>query len=211
MQAQQQRAPNMQVSQVHMQTVDESGGAACCSPSTQQQAEAAEHAHRQYSRAQQSRPAAQYITRPSRDGPQQCTAMCITCSWAARYNAWLLIKLTPRGVVFSFLFFSITSSILCTSQHMTHSEEWYCSPAPALLPHAAASGRQALPPPSAAAHTPAQAAAGAAAAAGAEHAVDAPPAAYSLSAAPSRLRTPAWTHAAVPPVLRSVQSLFMDL
>ncbi len=27
--------------------------------------------------------------------------------WAARYNTWLLIKLTPKGVVFSFLFFSI--------------------------------------------------------------------------------------------------------
>ena len=26
--------------------------------------------------------------------------------WAARYNTWLLIKLTPNGVVFSFLFFS---------------------------------------------------------------------------------------------------------
>jgi len=26
--------------------------------------------------------------------------------WAARYNTWLLIKLTPKGVVFSFLFFS---------------------------------------------------------------------------------------------------------
>ncbi len=24
--------------------------------------------------------------------------------WAARYNTWLLIKLTPKGVVFSFLF-----------------------------------------------------------------------------------------------------------
>ncbi len=26
--------------------------------------------------------------------------------WAARYNTWLLTKLTPKGVVFSFLFFS---------------------------------------------------------------------------------------------------------
>ncbi len=25
--------------------------------------------------------------------------------WAARYNTWLVIKLTPKGVVFSFLFF----------------------------------------------------------------------------------------------------------
>ncbi len=24
--------------------------------------------------------------------------------WAARYNTWLLIELTPKGVVFSFLF-----------------------------------------------------------------------------------------------------------
>jgi len=27
-----------------------------------------------------------------------------TFIWAARYNTWLLIKLTPKGVVFSFLF-----------------------------------------------------------------------------------------------------------
>ena len=29
--------------------------------------------------------------------------------WAARYNTWLFIKLTPKGVVFSFffLFFSL--------------------------------------------------------------------------------------------------------
>ena len=26
--------------------------------------------------------------------------------WAARYNTWLLIKLTPKGVVFSFLFYA---------------------------------------------------------------------------------------------------------
>ncbi len=25
------------------------------------------------------------------------------CTWTARYNTWLLIKLTPKGVVFSFL------------------------------------------------------------------------------------------------------------
>ena len=25
-------------------------------------------------------------------------------TWAARYNTWLLIKLTPKGVVFSFSF-----------------------------------------------------------------------------------------------------------
>ena len=28
------------------------------------------------------------------------------CIWAARYNTQLLVKLTPKGVVFSFLFFS---------------------------------------------------------------------------------------------------------
>ena len=28
-------------------------------------------------------------------------------TWAARYNTWLFIKLTPKGVVFSFLFFSM--------------------------------------------------------------------------------------------------------
>jgi len=27
-------------------------------------------------------------------------------SWAAWYNNWLLIKLTPKGIIFSFLFFS---------------------------------------------------------------------------------------------------------
>jgi len=32
--------------------------------------------------------------------------------WAARYNTWLLIKLTPKGVVFSFLFFSETIDVL---------------------------------------------------------------------------------------------------
>ncbi len=33
----------------------------------------------------------------------------IAYAWAARYNTWLLIKLTPKGVVFSFLFFSFLS------------------------------------------------------------------------------------------------------
>ncbi len=31
--------------------------------------------------------------------------ICINYPWAAQYNTWLLIKLTPKGVVFSFLFF----------------------------------------------------------------------------------------------------------
>ena len=30
--------------------------------------------------------------------------------WAARYNTWLLMKLTPKGAVFSFLFFFHDSS-----------------------------------------------------------------------------------------------------
>ncbi len=34
--------------------------------------------------------------------------------WAARYNTWLLIALTPKGVVFSFLFFSMTMLVPMT-------------------------------------------------------------------------------------------------
>ena len=34
-----------------------------------------------------------------------CHMMYVCCTWAARYNTWLLIKLTPKGVVFPFLFF----------------------------------------------------------------------------------------------------------
>ena len=30
--------------------------------------------------------------------------ICSNGAWAARYNTWLLIKLTPKGIVFSFLF-----------------------------------------------------------------------------------------------------------
>jgi len=39
-----------------------------------------------------------------------------TQAWAARYNTWLVIKLTPKGVVFSFLFFS-----KYPGQHPSHS------------------------------------------------------------------------------------------
>ena len=35
-----------------------------------------------------------------------CPLKSASYSWAARYNTWLLIKLTPKGVVFSFSFFS---------------------------------------------------------------------------------------------------------
>ncbi len=49
-------------------------------------------------------------------------------TWAARYNTWLLIKLTPKGVVFSFLFFSVTcvcSHTGCMHSHLnTHVTTW---------------------------------------------------------------------------------------
>ena len=32
--------------------------------------------------------------------------MLLMCTRAAQYDTWLLIELTPKGVVFSFLFFS---------------------------------------------------------------------------------------------------------
>jgi len=35
---------------------------------------------------------------------------CCLLPWAAQYNTWLLIKLTPKGIVFSFLFFSFLLS-----------------------------------------------------------------------------------------------------
>ena len=31
--------------------------------------------------------------------------MCVRGNWAAQFNTWLLIKLTPEGLVFSFFFF----------------------------------------------------------------------------------------------------------
>ncbi len=34
-------------------------------------------------------------------------------TWAAWYITWLLIKLTPRGVVFSFLFSCEQAAMLC--------------------------------------------------------------------------------------------------
>ena len=39
---------------------------------------------------------------------------CCLLPWAAQYNTWLLIKLTPKGIVFSFLFFS---AVCLTLQH----------------------------------------------------------------------------------------------
>ncbi len=35
--------------------------------------------------------------------------------WAARYNTWLLIKLTPKGLVFSFLFFFLLTHVGCVT------------------------------------------------------------------------------------------------
>ena len=32
-----------------------------------------------------------------------CMCCSVTNAWAARYNTWLLIKLTPKGMVFFFL------------------------------------------------------------------------------------------------------------
>ena len=38
--------------------------------------------------------------------------LCLMQTWAARCNAWLLIKLTPTGVVFSsFLFFLLDAAL----------------------------------------------------------------------------------------------------
>jgi len=39
-------------------------------------------------------------------GPAKTTLIPLN-PWAVRYNTWLLTKLTPKGVVFSFLFFQI--------------------------------------------------------------------------------------------------------
>jgi hypothetical protein len=38
--------------------------------------------------------------------------MLLVSSWAARYNTWLLIKLTPKGVVFYFIVFSFLAGEL---------------------------------------------------------------------------------------------------
>ena len=45
--------------------------------------------------------------------------------WAARYNTWLLIKLTPKGVVFSFLFFSTGLLITLTPKGVVFSFLFY--------------------------------------------------------------------------------------
>ncbi len=56
-----------------------------------------------------------------------CQECSLLRSWAARYDTGLLIKLTPKGVVFSFLFFSCfgrahdSASVIVggTALHMT--------------------------------------------------------------------------------------------
>jgi len=40
-----------------------------------------------------------------------CYAYCC-CTWAAQYNTWLCIKLTPKGIVFSFLFLLLLLAVL---------------------------------------------------------------------------------------------------
>ncbi len=40
-------------------------------------------------------------------------SVCGLVTWAARYNTWLLIELTPKGVVFSFLSFSFCGLVAC--------------------------------------------------------------------------------------------------
>jgi len=50
-----------------------------------------------------------HMHKPKRQQQSGSTALLVTychSARAARYNTWLLIKLTPKGVVFSFLFFS---------------------------------------------------------------------------------------------------------
>ena len=48
-----------------------------------------------------------------------CDMLCSNSSqhqhnlWAARYSTWLLIQLTPKGVVFSFLFLFINMTLVC--------------------------------------------------------------------------------------------------
>ena len=38
------------------------------------------------------------------DAFEACWHVAGSSAWAARYNTWLLIKLTLKGIVFSFLF-----------------------------------------------------------------------------------------------------------
>ncbi len=55
-----------------------------------------------------------------------CSLLQVTTSWAARYNTWLLIKLTPKGVVFSFLFFSRLLLLPATVYYYARAELCSC-------------------------------------------------------------------------------------
>ena len=55
--------------------------------------------------------AASLHAEPSSSGLSQA-GEALTSIWAARYSTWLLIPLTPKGVVFSYLFFSLTSRLI---------------------------------------------------------------------------------------------------
>ncbi len=52
---------------------------------------------------------------------KSCQGLICYCKhvWAARYNTWLLIKLTPKGIVFSFLFLiaNMMSAAMWGSMH----------------------------------------------------------------------------------------------
>ena len=54
-------------------------------------------------------------------------------AWAAQYNAWLLIKLMPKGVVFSFLHIGLVCLsqpiLLCLAAHRHHVKA-ACEPQP---------------------------------------------------------------------------------
>ncbi len=50
---------------------------------------------------------AQYVAIVVNDTPLSQTHSMYS-HWAARNNTWLLIKLTPKGVLFSFLFYIFT-------------------------------------------------------------------------------------------------------
>jgi len=41
-------------------------------------------------------------------------------AWAARYKTWLLIKLTPKGIVFSFLFLGATALMAAAGKGRLH-------------------------------------------------------------------------------------------
>ncbi len=43
---------------------------------------------------------------------EACWRVAGSNAWAARHHTWLLIKLTPKCIVFSFLFFAGSSDVL---------------------------------------------------------------------------------------------------